>query len=93
MATHYKNTDNIWKNKAKERQIENKDLRKRLKEINQVLDAISAIFRLLKNKGLSKKSKKDCLEYLAGLESTKRGQLIKAGIMDYFAEASTIVKT
>ena len=32
MATHHKNTDNIWKKKAIERQIENKDLRKRLKE-------------------------------------------------------------
>ena len=63
-----------------------------IKEINQVLDAISAIFKLLKNKGLSKKSKKECLEYLAGLESTKRSQLIRAEIMDYFAEASTIVK-
>lgn len=32
METYYKNTDNIWKNKAIERQRENKDLRKRLKE-------------------------------------------------------------
>jgi hypothetical protein len=32
METQHRNAVNIWKNKAKERQIENKDLRKRLKE-------------------------------------------------------------
>jgi hypothetical protein len=63
-----------------------------LKEINQVLDGISSIFKLLKNKGLSKNSEKDCIEYLVELETTNRGQLIKAEIKDYFAEVNTTIK-
>jgi hypothetical protein len=63
-----------------------------IKEINQVLDTISAIFKVLKNKGLSKKTEEDCMEYLSGIESTKNGKLVKAEILDYFAEVSTIVK-
>lgn len=63
-----------------------------IKEINQVLDVISTIFKLLKNKGLSKNSEKECIEYLVGLESTTRGQLIKAEIMGYFSEVNATIK-
>ena len=60
-------------------------------EINQILDIIDKIFKLLKYKGLSRESKKLCSQYLNELRST-RGKMVKKEILSYLKEVSSTVK-
>lgn len=62
-----------------------------IKEINQILDIIDKIFKLLKYKGLSKESKILCSQYLNELRSA-RGKMVKKEILHYLKEVRATVE-
>lgn len=62
-----------------------------IREINQVLDVINKIFKLVKNQGICKETVIKCNQFVDELKST-RGEKIKEEIMLYLNEVITTIK-